>query len=234
MQVTPPGVRGLPPRVEKGASQVGERQGVPGGRSRPGEAFRGKIPSRLSPSHGALVPAPCFLEPGWSWRCKQAAPRCQWLGDPWGCRAAVPASLESVKASDVHSCPRSRGPGQQDGASSRCPSPLHSSGPRGEAVERGVWAPGPPQKPRRGHSARGHMWAKGSGASIGLKVERETMLMVQGAVWGLSFYASDTLSAGPGPRAGSRLLPEPPAGNLQHPVVHPSCVSLEPGRHPNF
>lgn len=62
MQVTPPGVRGLPSRVEKGASQVGERQGVPGGRSRPGAAFRGKVPYRLSPSHGGSCARP--LLPG--------------------------------------------------------------------------------------------------------------------------------------------------------------------------
>ena len=38
--------------------------------------------------------------------------------------------------------------------------------------------------------------------------------------------------SGTGLRAGSHPLPEPPSGNLQHPLVPPSGVSLEPGRHP--
>ena len=105
MQVTPPGVRGLPSRVKKGASQTGERQGVQVAGADRGQLSGERYLTDCPHPTGALVPAPCFLEPGWSWRCKQAAPQCRWLGDPWGCRAAAPASLESVKASDVHSCP---------------------------------------------------------------------------------------------------------------------------------
>ena len=111
---------------------------------------------------------------------------------------AVPTSLESVKASDVHACPRSWYPGQQDGASSHCPFLQHSSGPRGEAMECGVWAPGSTQKPSRGKVPGATCGPRTSALLPGLKAEREAMLMVQGATWGLNFYASDTLSAGQG------------------------------------
>ena len=65
----------------------------------------------------------------------------------------------------------------------------------------------------------------------GLKVEREAMLMVGGDVGSELLCFRHTVS-GTGLRAGSHPLPEPPSGNLQHPLVPSSGVSLEPGRHP--
>lgn len=158
-------------------------------------------------------------------------------GGPLGCWALSPASLESVKAPDVHPCPRLRCPGQQDGASSRCPSPLHSSGPRGaqdhvgEAVERGIRAPVPPQKPRRGHGAWGHMRAEGSGASSRPEGgEGDDAEGTRGGVRSELLRFRHTVSR-------ARALcwkPLSARASHRHPLVHPSGVSLEPGRHPDF
>lgn len=174
--------------MEKGASQVSGRGRV----SRVARADQGKLSGkRCLP--GCSIPrglCACPLLPGAGVALEVQAGRPPVLvaGGPLGCRAVASASLESVKAPDVHSCSRLRCPGQQDGASSRCPSPLHSSGPRGAQDHVGrLWSVGygPQGHPRSPGGATVPGATCGLRAPVllpGLKVEREMMLMVQGAV----------------------------------------------------
>lgn len=229
---------------ERSQPGVRERQGILGDRSRPEEALREEAPSRPFPSHGG---SRCLPPAAWSWGglggTSRQHPSTGGRGPlgvsgsgPQGGHTsditAVPASLESVKASNVHACPRSRCPGQKDGASSHCSFLQHSSGPRGKAMECGVWAPGPTQKPSRGQGAWGHVQAEGFSASSRPEGgEGGDADGTRGDVGSELVCFRHTVS-GTGLCAGSHPLPEPPTGNLQHPLVPPSSVSLEPGRHP--
>ena len=145
---------------------------------------------------------------------------------------AVPASLESVKASNVHACPRSRCPGQQDGASSHCPFPSTPQDCVGRPWSVGYWPQDRPRSPAGAKVPRAMCGLRASALLPGLKAEREAMLTVQGATWGLNFYASDTLSVGQGFVLEARLCQSLPLITSSTLLSPASGVGLEPGRHP--
>lgn len=78
------GEGGCPLGWRKGQARCRGEAGCPGWPEQTRGSFQGRGAFQAAPSHGASVPAPCFLGPGWPWRCKQAGPQCWWPGGPWG------------------------------------------------------------------------------------------------------------------------------------------------------